>query len=60
MVNTLTGLRSNGRSEAFDAMERRQELLRKIASQLADKIDNKFIDNNQDFDILRNWQANNF
>ena len=48
MVNTLTGLRSNGRSEAFDAMERRQELLRKIASQLADKIDNKFIDNNQD------------
>lgn len=48
MVNTLTGLRSNGRSEAFDAMERRQELLRNIASQLAEKIDNKFIDNNQD------------
>ena len=48
MVNTITGLRSNGRSEAFDSMERRMELLRSIASQLADKINNKFIDNNQD------------
>jgi len=48
MVNTITGLRSNGRSEAFDSMERRMQLLRSIASQLADKIDNKFVDNNQD------------
>ena len=48
MVNTLTGLRSNGRSEAFDSMERRKQLLRSIAAQLADKIDNKFVDNNQD------------
>ena len=48
MVNTLTGIRSNGRSEAFDAIQRRQELLRNIASDLATKIDTKFIDNNQD------------
>ena len=48
MVNTITGLRSNGRSEAFDAMQRREELLRNIASNLAAKIDTKFINNNQD------------
>lgn len=48
MINTLTGIRSNGRSEAFDAIQRRQELLRNIASELASKIDTKFIDNNQD------------
>lgn len=48
MVNTITGLRSNGRSEAFDSMQRREELLRSIASNLADKIDAKFVDNNQD------------
>lgn len=48
MVNTITGLRSNGRSEAFDAMQRREELLRSIASNLADKIDTKFINANQD------------
>ena len=48
MVNTITGLRSNGRAEAFDSMQRREELLRNVASQLADKIDNKFIDNNQE------------
>jgi hypothetical protein len=48
VVNTITGLRSNGRSEAFDSMQRREELLRNIASNLADKIDNKFVDNNQD------------
>lgn len=48
MVNTITGLRSNGRSEAFDAMQRREELLRSIASNLADKIDAKFINANQD------------
>lgn len=48
MVNTITGIRANGRSEAFDAMQRREELLRSIASQLADKIDNTFVDNNQD------------
>lgn len=47
-VNTITGLRSNGRSEAFDSFQRREELLRNIANNLADKIDNKFIDNNQD------------
>jgi len=48
IVNTLTGIRSNGRSEAFDAIQRRKELLRNLASELAEKIDNKFIDNNQD------------
>lgn len=48
MVNTITGLRSNGRAEAFDAMQRREELLRNIASNLADKIDSKFVNANQD------------
>lgn len=48
VVNTITGLRSNGRSEAFDSMQRREELLRNIANNLADKIDAKFINNNQD------------
>lgn len=48
VVNTITGLRSNGRSEAFDSMQRREELLRNIANNLADKIDTKFINNNQD------------
>lgn len=48
MVNTITGLRSNGRSEAFDSMQRREELLKSVASNLADKIDAKFVDNNQD------------
>ena len=32
MVNTITGLRSNGKSEAFDAMQRREELLRYLSS----------------------------
>ena len=48
MVNTITGLRSNGRAEAFDSVQRREELLRAIASNLADKIDSKFINANQD------------
>ena len=48
VVNTITGLRSNGRAEAFDSMQRREELLRNIASNLADKIDTKFINDNQD------------
>lgn len=48
MVNTITGLRSNGRSEAFDSMTRREELLKSIASNLADKIDSKFVNANQD------------
>ena len=48
MVNTITGLRSNGRAEAFDSMQRREELLRSIASNLADKIDTKFVNANQD------------
>lgn len=48
MVNTITGLRSNGRSEAFDAMQRREELLRSVANNLADKIDAKFVNDNQD------------
>lgn len=48
LVNTITGLRSNGRSEAFDALQRREELIRNIAAELAEKIDNKFVDNNQD------------
>ena len=48
LVNTITGLRSNGRSEAFDTLQRREELIRNIAAELAEKIDNKFVDNNQD------------
>lgn len=47
MVNTITGLRSNGRSEAFDAMQRRDELVRYLASELAARIDAKFVDANQ-------------
>ena len=48
VVNTITGIRSNGRSEAFDSMQRREELLRSIANNLASKIDTTFINNNQD------------
>ena len=48
VVNTITGLRSNGRSEALDSMQRREELLRSVANNLADKIDAKFVNNNQD------------
>ena len=48
VVNTITGLRSNGRSEAFDSMQRREELLRSIANNLADRIDVNFVNNNQD------------
>ena len=48
MVNTITGLRSNGRAEAYDVLQRRDEMVRYLASQLAEKIDTKFIDNNQD------------
>lgn len=47
MVNTITGLRSNGRSEAFDAMQRRDELVRYLASELAARIDAKFVNDNQ-------------
>lgn len=48
MINTIAGIRSSGRSEAFDALNRREELLRNIAACLAQKIDNKFVDNNQE------------
>jgi hypothetical protein len=48
IVNTITGLRNNGRAEAYDSAQRREELLRSIANNLADKIDAKFINNNQD------------
>lgn len=48
MINTITGLRSNGRSEAFDAQTRRTELLQHLSAQLADKIDADFINQNQD------------
>lgn len=48
VVNTITGLRSNGRSEAFDSMQRREELLRSVANNLAEKIDATFINANQD------------
>ena len=48
MVNTITGLRSNGRAEAYDVLQRRDEAIRYLSSMLADKIDTKFIDNNQD------------
>lgn len=48
MVNTITGLMNSNRDENFDMLQRREELLRTIASQLADKIDTEFINNNQD------------
>ena len=48
LVNTLTGIRSNHRSEAFDALQRREELLRNISNELAKKINPRFIDANQD------------
>jgi hypothetical protein len=48
MVNTITGLRSNGRSEAFDAMQRQEELLRFISNQIASRIDTKFVNDNTD------------
>lgn len=47
MVNTINGLRSNGRSESYDAFQRREELLRQVSNQLASRIDTKFINNNQ-------------
>ena len=48
LVNTLTGIRSNHRMEAFDSVQRREELLKSISAELAKKIDVKFIDRNQD------------
>jgi hypothetical protein len=48
MVNTITGLMNTNRDENFDTMQRREELLRSIATQLADKIDHQFINANQD------------
>jgi len=48
MMNTLTGIRSNHRTESFDALQRREELLRSLSNELAKKIDIKFIDQNQD------------
>jgi hypothetical protein len=48
MVNTITGLMNSNRDENFDMLQRREELLRTIASQLADKIDTEFINDNQD------------
>lgn len=48
VVNTITGLRNNGRAEALNYMNRREELLRSVANNLAEKIDNKFINDNQD------------
>lgn len=47
MVNTINGLRSNGRSESYDVFQRREELLRQVSNQLASRIDTKFINNNQ-------------
>mgnify|MGYP004453897255 CR=1 FL=1 len=48
VINTITGLRSNGRAEAYDALQRREDLLRSIAANLADKIDSNFVNANQD------------
>lgn len=48
MVNTITGLMNTNRDENFDTLQRREELLRSIATQLADKIDHEFINANQD------------
>lgn len=48
MANTITGLRSNGRAEAYDVLQRRDDAIRYVASMLATKIDTKFINDNQD------------
>lgn len=48
MINSLTGLRTQGRAEAFDAQMRREELLRNVANALAERIDNRFVDSNQE------------
>lgn len=48
MINTITGLRSNGKAETYDAMQRREEMLRVISGQIADRIDADFINKNQD------------
>ena len=48
LVNTLTGIRSNHRMEAFDSMQHREEMLKTISAELAKRIDVKFIDANQD------------
>ena len=48
LVNTITGIRGNGRFEALDSMQRREELLRSVANSLAEKIDANFVNANQD------------
>lgn len=48
LTTTITGLRGTGKSEALDSMTRREELLNSIASNLAEKLDAKFINTNQD------------
>lgn len=48
LVNTINGLRSNGRDESFDAMQRREELLKQVSDKIASRIDTKFINDNQD------------
>lgn len=48
MMNTISGVRTNGKAEAYDTLKRREELLRSVANSLADKIDADFINANQD------------
>ena len=48
IVNTITGIRTNGRYEAIDSIQRREELLRSVANSLAEKIDANFVNANQD------------
>lgn len=48
MNNTITGLRTSGRSATGDGDDRREELIKFIAAQLANKIDTDFVNNNQD------------
>ena len=48
MNNTITGLRTSGRSATGDGDDRREELIKFIAAQLANKIDADFVNKNQD------------
>jgi hypothetical protein len=48
MNNTITGLRTTGSTGNIEGEERREELIKFISSQLADKIDADFVNKNQD------------
>ena len=48
MNNTITGLRTTGSSADIERDVRREELIKFISAQLADRIDADFVNNNQD------------